>query len=181
MPPNVYVHFLQVEPILYLSIFQNFEAENSYYYYFQISQTYYLFVFGKNNTRYKSTDSLSQIIRIIQVLNKKKRKIRSLRGYLLYVLEIIKNADEITELSSNLPSLFWSRVEDIIRQNQKNALDEFLFGPEPLSYQNQNLSFIHVTTNLENEIILINKKLEALEKLCISQFQLSTGSTIEIK
>lgn len=97
-------------------------------------------------------------------LRQKKRKIRSLRGYFLYVLEIMKSSDKITELSSNLRPMFWYRVEDIIRQNKKNGLYEFVFGPELLSNENQNLSFLDVISTLENEIKWIKRKLNQIEK-----------------
>lgn len=159
MSNNFCAYLLKVKPISDLSILQDFEEEDFYYSYFQINQNYYLFAFGRNETK----KSLFQKIGVIQVLDKKKRKIRSLRGYFLYVLEIMKNSDRMTELSSNLRPMFWYRVEDIIRQNKKNGLYEFVFGPELLWNQNQNLSFLDVTSKLENEIKWIKRKLNELE------------------
>lgn len=163
MSNNFSAYLFKVKPISDLSILQDFEEEDFYYSYFQINQNYYLFAFGRNEARDETEKSLFQKIGVIQVLDKKKRKIRSLRGYFLYVLEIMKKSDRMTELSSNLRPMFWYRVEDIIRQNKKNGLYEFVFGPELLWNENQNLSFLDVTSKLENEIKWIKRKLNELE------------------
>lgn len=165
MSKNFSAHLLKVKPISDLSILQYFEEEDQYYSYFEINQNYYLFAFGRNEGRDETIKSLCQKIGVIQVLDRKKRKIRSLRGYFLYVLEIMKNSDKMTELSSNLRPMFWYRVEDIIRQNKKNELYEFVFGPELLWNENQNLSFLDLISKLEDEIQWIKRKLKELEKL----------------
>ncbi len=58
---------------------------------------------------------------MIEELDSKQRKIRSFRGFFLYALEIIQ---------TNLQPFFWKKVHNIIRQNKKGALQEFLFGRE---------------------------------------------------
>ena len=65
---------------------------------------------------------------MIQELDSKQRKIRSLRGFFLYALEIMENAKDYEILSTNLQPFFWQKVKNIIRQNKKAALQEFLFG-----------------------------------------------------
>ena len=67
---------------------------------------------------------------MIQELDSKQRKIRSLRGFFLYALEIIENAQDYEILSTNLQPFFWKKVKNIIRQNKKGALLEFLFGSD---------------------------------------------------
>jgi hypothetical protein len=61
-------------------------------------------------------------------LDSKQRKIRSLRGFFLYALEIFENAKDYEILHTNLQPFFWRKVKNIIRQNKKGALLEFLFG-----------------------------------------------------
>lgn len=64
---------------------------------------------------------------MIQELDSKQRKIRSLRGFFLYALEILENAQDYEILSTNFQPFFWKKVKNIIRQNKKGALLEFLF------------------------------------------------------
>jgi hypothetical protein len=68
MSKPLFSHFLKVEPISDSSIFKEFEEEDLYYYYcFQISEIYYLFLYGLKNTRYKSIDFLSEMTPVLQV------------------------------------------------------------------------------------------------------------------
>jgi len=67
---------------------------------------------------------------VIQELDSKQRKIRSLRGFFFYALEIIENVQDYEILSTNLQPFFWKKVKNIIRQNKKGALLEFLFGSD---------------------------------------------------
>lgn len=63
-------------------------------------------------------------------MDSKQRKIRSLRGFFLYALEIMENGEEYEILNTNLQPFFWRKVKNIIRQNKKAALQEFLFGKD---------------------------------------------------
>lgn len=90
-----------------------------------MDQNYYLFLYAQESIDlaffYKSVD-------IVQELDSKQRKIRSFRGFFLYALEIIlKTGKEYEILSTNLQPFFWKKVHNIIRQNKKSALQEFLF------------------------------------------------------
>lgn len=63
-------------------------------------------------------------------MDSKQRKIRSLRGFFLYALEILENGKDYQILETNLQPFFWRKVKNIIRQNKKSALLEFLFGSD---------------------------------------------------
>jgi len=63
---------------------------------------------------------------VIQEWDSKQRKIRSLRGFFLYALEIMENGEDYKILSTNLQAFFWRKVKNVIRQNKKPALHEFL-------------------------------------------------------
>jgi hypothetical protein len=108
-------------------IFEKLGLSHYYYSYFQVNQTYYLFFYAaqKNNSL---LEEVYQSITVIQELNTKTRRIRSLRGFLLYTLEIRKHAQRVEILQTNLPSLFWTRVERILRQSHTGTLEDFLFG-----------------------------------------------------
>ena len=67
---------------------------------------------------------------MIQELDSKQRKIQFLKGFFLYALEIIENAQDYEILSTNLQPFFWRKVKNIIRQNRKGALREFLCGSD---------------------------------------------------
>ena len=67
-------------------------------------------------------------IDVIEELDSKQRKIRSFRGFFLYALEITQNAQDYQILQTNFQPFFWKKVPNIIRQNKKGALQEFLFG-----------------------------------------------------
>lgn len=58
-----------------------------------------------------------------------------------------------------------AQLSDILRQNQKNGLNEFLFGPSNLFIENQikHSSFLKRFQRLESEITLIKDKLETLQ------------------
>ena len=69
-------------------------------------------------------------IDVIQELVRRQREIRSLRGFFLYALEILENGKDYEILQTNLQPFFWQKVQNIIRQNKKSTLLEFLFGSE---------------------------------------------------
>lgn len=158
-----FVDFVEVEPISDSFIFQEYERQHFYYYYFEINQKYYLFIYGQTED-YNSLDFFPESITVIKQLNQRKRKIRSLRGYFLYVLEMLESSDDIIVLQTNLKPLFWAQLTDTLRQNQKNGLNEFLFGPsDRFESSNENSSIIKIVQNLQNEITLIKNKLETLQ------------------
>lgn len=124
-PP--FAFFAQIEPIGESSdLFEIFKKEGFYFYYFQHNQFCYLFLYGKNHLSNSFNMILSSLV-VIQELDTKKRKIRSIRGFLLYALEIIQDEKLITVLKTNFQPLFWRRVKNIIKQNKRNCIVEFLF------------------------------------------------------
>ena len=101
---------------------------------------------------------------MIQELDSKQRKIRSLRGFFLYALEIIENGKDYEILSTNLQPFFWRKVKNIIRQNKKAALQEFLFGSQesiaPTETQNHLKEKIQ---SLETQVSSFQQKVIDLE------------------
>ena len=103
------------------------KEQKIFYSYFQVDQNYYLFLFSQKSI---DINFLYQLVEIIEELDSKQRKIRSFRGFFLYALEIMKTGKEYEILSTNLQPFFWKKVHNIIRQNKKSALQEFLFGKD---------------------------------------------------
>ena len=84
-----FAFFAHIEPIEEsLDVFEIFEEEGFYFYYFQSNKLYYLFFYRKNYLSNCVNSILSSLL-IIRELDTKKRKLRSIRGLLLYVLEMI--------------------------------------------------------------------------------------------
>jgi hypothetical protein len=104
-------------------------------------------------------DFLYQAVDVIQELDSKKRKLRSSRGFLLYALEIMENGKDSKILSTNLQPFFWQRVKDVIRQNKKGALQEFLFR----SQLNQSINH----SDLEEKIQILQNQLNSLQQKVI--------------
>ena len=98
---------------------------------------------------------LYQSIDVIEELDSKQLKIRSFRGFFLYALEIIEKGKDYEILQTNLQPFFWRKVKTIIRQNQKGALLEFLFG----EYANRK------TGNKGSDLVFeqMEKKMETLQ------------------
>lgn len=92
---------------------------------------------------------------VIQELDSRKRKLRSIRGFLLYALEFMKNGKDSKILSTNLQPFFWKKVKDVIRQNKKGALQEFLFGSQ-LNH-----------SDLEEKIQILQNQLNSLQQKVI--------------
>lgn len=109
------------------NLFHQFKKQKISYSYFLVNQNYYLFFYAQEPIQ---LDFIYQSIDLIQELDSKQRKIRSLRGFFLYALETIQNADNYEILKTNLQPFFWKKVHNIIRQNKKGALQEFLFGKD---------------------------------------------------
>ena len=121
------IFFFQTQQIPDSSIFNQFKEQKIFFSYFQVHQNYYLFLFSQTNIQ---IDFLYQSIHVIQELDSKQRKIRSFRGFFLYALEIMETGKEYEILETNLQPFFWRKIKNIIRQNQKGALLEFLFGKD---------------------------------------------------
>jgi len=87
----------------------------------------------------------------------------SLRGFFLYALEIIENAQDYEILSTNLQPFVWRKVKNIIRQNKKAALQEFLFGKnedeENISVnRGSSLSFEEMEKKIQNMLLATVKR-----------------------
>jgi hypothetical protein len=109
---------------------------------------------------------LYQSIDVIQELDSKQRKIRSFRGFFLYALEIMEKGKDYEILATNLQPFFWRKVKNIIRQNQKGALLEFLFGKDEdnkLVNQGWNPAFDDRIQNLQNQINSLQQKIIELK------------------
>lgn len=107
---------------------------------------------------------------MIQELDSKQRKIRSLRGFFLYVLEIIENGEDLQILSINLQPFFWKKIQNIIQQNKKASLQEFLFGKDE-GNKDQTLGLIsHLqdqNQTLQNQVDSIAQQVERLQQQII--------------
>ena len=82
----------------------------------------------------------------------------------MLTLEIMEKGKNYKSLKTNLPPFFWLKVKNIIRQNKKSALLEFLFGS-----QNQILE--EKIKNLQNQVNYLQQEL----------IELKQNQTIEIK
>ena len=98
-------------------------------------------------------------------MDSKQRKIRSLRGFFLYALQIIDNGKDYEILETNLQPFFWRKVKNIIRQNKKEVLLQFLFG-RVYSYQDStpHSDIIEMIQNLQTQVNSLQQKIIELEK-----------------
>ena len=99
-------------------------------------------------------------------MDSKQRKIRSLRGFFLYALEIMEKGKDYEILQTNLQPVFWRKVKNIIRQNKKSALQEFLFG------KNEDSKLENHTSNprikiLEDQIQNLSNQVDSLQQKII--------------
>jgi len=107
---------------------------------------------------------------VIQELDSKQRKIRSLRGFFLYALETIENGKNYEILETNLRLFFWRKVKNIIRQNKKSALQEFLFGSQNL------IAAIEPEKDFEAKIENLQQQVDSLqEKVMNLEIQLKNS------
>ena len=147
-----------------LNLFEIFKKEGFYFYYFQLNEFYYLFIYGESHLSNSFNNILSSLV-VIEELDTKKRKIRSVRGLLLYALEIIKDENLIIVLETNFHPLFWRRVKDVLKQNKKGSLVNFLFGSSNstnlLSYQDVIQTYQDVIQNMKK----LYEKVDRLEKV----------------
>jgi hypothetical protein len=137
-------------------IFDQFKNQTVFFSYFQVDQKYYLFFYNQNAIE---IDFLYQAVDVIQELDSRKRKLRSIRGFLLYVLEIMENGKDSKILSTNLQHFFWKEVKNIIRQNKKGALQDFLFGSE----LNQSINHSDLEEKIQNQLNCLQQKVIDLE------------------
>lgn len=163
--------FFQIQQISNDTVLLNeFKDQNIFYSYFQVDQNYYLFVYSQTNIQ---IDFLYQLVQVIQELDSKQRKIRSFRGFFLYALEIMETGKECEILNTNLQPFFWRKVKNIIRQNKKSALQEFLFGYDSVREQANTSTSEGLSTpfqemkekiqNLQNQVTLLQQKVIKLE------------------
>ena len=138
-------------------LFDEFKQQNIFYSYFQIDQNYYLFLYAQQSI---DINLLYQSVEVVQELDSKQRKIRSLRGFFLYALEIMENGKEYEILETNLQPFFWKKVENIIRQNKKAALQEFLFKSHQESNVEENIKIIQ---NLETQVYFLYARIIGLK------------------
>jgi hypothetical protein len=140
-------------------ILDQFKKQTIFFSYFQVDQKYYLFVYSQKSIE---IDFIYQVIDVIQELDSRKRKLRSIRGFLLYALEFMKNGKDSKILSTNLQPFFWKEVKNIIRQNKKGALQEFLFGSQLNNSDSQNVLEEKIQ-NLQNQLNSLQQKVIDLE------------------
>lgn len=122
------IFFLETEALSDNSIiFEAINKEKLFFSYFQVDQNYYLLVYGEN---FIDIDFFYKSIDVVKELDRRERKIRSLRGFFIYALEIIEVGKDFKVLKTNLQPFFWKKLKNVIRQNKKSTLLEFLFGSE---------------------------------------------------
>ena len=169
-------------------LFNQLKEQNIFFSYFLVDQKYYLFLYTQKSI---NIDFLSHSVDLIQELDSKQRKIRSLRGFFLYALEIIENGKDYEILETNLQPFFWRKVKNIIRQNKKGALLEFLFGSQeliaPTATQNDLKEKIE---SLETQVSSLQHKVIELEqsqtlnlnhkKICLSSELLKRSQATKI-
>jgi len=176
------------------SIFDQLKQQNIFFSYFQVDQNYYLFLYAQESI---DINFLYQSVNVIQELDSKQRKIRSLRGFFLYALEILENGKDYEILETNLQPFFWRKVKNIIRQNKKPALQEFLFGsqdsiaaPETQNHLNEKIESLETQlSSLQQKVIDLEAKLEnpksprsgLLEGLESTKSIQQSDSTLEVK
>ena len=145
------------------SLFDEFKQQKIFFSYFQVDQNYYLFVYSQADIQ---LDTIYQSVQLIQELDSKQRKIRSLRGFFLYALEIMETGKDYEILNTNLQPFFWKKVQNIIRQNKKAALHEFLFGSDNGigdSYQGSRPP-VKILKILENKIPNLQQQIDSLQE-----------------
>jgi len=95
--------------------------------------------------------------------------------------EIMEKGKEYEILKTNLQPFFWRKIKNIIRQNQKGALLEFLFvkaSDNKLVNQVSNPAFDDKIENLQNQINSLETALRFGQQKII---QLEKNQTLQIK
>jgi hypothetical protein len=153
MERQPFAFFAEIKPIEESSnLIKTLEKEEFYFYYFKKKSSHYIFLYGKNSNYLEILESDPIII---QELNTKKRKIRSVRGFLLHALDLIQDENSIKILQTNFRPRFWSTLKDVLKQNKKNCLLEFLFQPSK-------------AVNLSSEQKQLEKQIETMEEQMLS-------------
>jgi hypothetical protein len=167
------------------SLFNKLKEQKIFFSYFLVDQKYYLFVYSQTDIQ---LDTIYHSVKLIEELDSKQRKIRSLRGFFLYALETMEKGKEYEILETNLQPFFWRKVKNIIQQNKKAALQEFLFGS---TYGRGEVSTILDTSSsptvkiLEDQIQALQKSYDALrsqvESLQQKIIQLEENQKLNLK
>jgi hypothetical protein len=110
------------------NILEELKNKNLFFSYFQVDRNYYMLIIAEKSF---DKDFLYKVLTGIRELNTKQRRIRSFRGFLIYALEIQKQGNNFEILKTNLKSYFWKEIENIIRQNRKPILLNFLLESSP--------------------------------------------------
>jgi hypothetical protein len=159
------------------SLFDEFKKQKIYFSYFQVDHKYYLFFYSQKSI---DINFIYQSVNVIQELDSKQRKIRSLRGFFLYALEIMENGKDSEILKTNLQPFFWRKVKNIIRQNKKAALQEFLFGsqdsiagPETQNHWNEKIE------SLQNQINSLQDRIRDLETPALENSKYALSRTLK--
>lgn len=162
-------------------LFNQLKEQNIFYSYFQVDRNYYLFVYSQKSI---DINFLYQSIDVIEELDSKQRKLRSFRGFFLYALEIMEKGKDYEILTTNIQPFFWRKVKNIIRQNQKAALQEFFFEKDGDSNPNKEGSNTRIQIledqiqNLHNFYDGFCSQVESLQQKII---KLEKNQTLQIK
>lgn len=178
-----FAYFVEVEPIAESSeLFDDLEKKDYYYYYFQKNQMYFLFLYGKYGINLEAY--LMMYLEIRKELNSKQRKIRSIRGFLLYALEVINYNEEFVKvLKTNFRPRFWTKVQDVIKQNKKGYLFNFLFGTYKSSSVSESVALETKYFELENQIQNMRHDIISLRESfnTLSSINLETNNQSKVK
>ena len=146
--------FFEIKKILNpLNIFKMMKKKNLFFSYFQVDQKFYILVFAEEAFE---PDFLYKFLIIIQELNRKKRIIRSFRGFFIYALEIIDQGRDFQIVETNMKPYFFTYFWNVIRQNRKSILLNFLFD-------------ISCLENCQNQIKFLKEKMAELEGKSINK------------
>jgi len=168
---KTFAYFAEIEPISKSSnLFDGLNEKNYQYYYFQKNQTFYIFLFGQIHLTKDGNNLIEYLLSFLKIrkeLDTRKRKIRSIRGFLFYVLETIEYDETlVTVLQTNLSPFFWKRVQNVLKQNRKGILGEFLFGTLKFSPRSsiepKYLELENKVDKLKSEMILIKEKIKII-------------------
>jgi hypothetical protein len=151
------------------NLFDQLKKQNIFFSYFLVDQKYYLVFYRETPI---DINFISPSIHIIQELDSKQRQIRSLRGFFLYALETMGKGEDYEILNTNLQPFFWRKVKNIIRQNKKDALLQFLFGKVNSSgyshsYQGSSPTLQEMEdkiTNLQSQVNSLQDRIIQLEQ-----------------
>ena len=150
--------FFQTKEILdNTTLFNQFKNQKIFFSYFCVDQKYYLFLFRDTALDIDFINFIYQSILVIEVLDRKIREFRAESGYLRLSLKIIENGEDFEILETNLQPFFWRKARNILRQNKKHALLEFLYGSD------RNREVEEKIKNLQNQVNSLQEKINNLE------------------